>query len=350
MRRQTIFITLCIIALPASLVASLMIGEIPIAPGMILAVLGNHLHITHIEPIQPVYADAIVFLRLPRVLAGALVGAALATAGALFQGLLRNPLADPYLLGISSGAALGTTCAFLLPSLTFLGIYAVPPFAFAGALLAISLVYWLARAGQRTPAVTLILAGVAVSALLSAMQVVLITQNLQLATRLGSLYTWLSGDLVVGNDPLVLPVIAAIIATGIASALTLAPTLDAFALGEEGAAHLGIHVERAKSLIVGVAALLVAAAVGISGIVGFVGLFVPHICRLVVGPRHRILLPTVAIAGSLFLTWADVLARTILPVAFHSSGELPLGVITALVGGPFFLWLLRQSGKVYAEA
>jgi iron complex transport system permease protein len=264
--------------------------------------------------------------------------------------LLRNPLAEPYLLGVSSGAALGAAVAFLVfaplaafgpDAVALAGQYGLPAFAFAGSLLAVACVYILARAGSRTPVVSLILAGVAVSALLGAAQTLLVLRDPTLLIHLGSLYSWLSGGLLASGWGQ-LGIVTVLVVGGIAVALMLAPLLDAFALGEEGAMHLGVRVERAKLGIVAVAALLVACAVSLSGLVGFVGLFIPHVCRLIVGPRHRLLLPVSALVGSVFLIWADVLARTLVKPA-----ELPLGVITALIGGPFFLWLLRQSGRDY---
>ena len=342
------------VALPVSLILASGFGPTHILANNILFITLNHTGLFHIHRTWAASNDPIVWLvRLPRVVEGALVGAALATAGALFQGLLRNSLADPYLLGISSGAAVGATLAFLIlgPATLALGLdpllvaqYGLPLLAFVGALAAVALVYSLAWVNHRTPVVTLILAGVAVSALLGALQTLIITQNPDVGRRLGSLYAWLSGGIILA-DWSQISVVGVLILAGLAGALLLAPVLDTFALGEEGAMYLGVRVERMKLIIVAVAALLVAAAVSISGLVGFVGLFVPHVCRLLLGPRHRLLLPAAALVGSIFVIWADVLARTLI----HDS-ELPLGVVTALVGGPFFLWLLRQHGRGYAAA
>jgi iron complex transport system permease protein len=320
-------------------------GAVPIAPAVTAQVLLNATHLFHFSPTWPATDEIIlVQLRLPRVLGAALVGAALGIAGALFQGLLRNPLADPLLLGTSSGAALGATVALALPAAyaaSWLGFGLVPIFAFGGALVAVALVYWLATQRQQTPVVTLLLAGVAVSALLTAGQTLLIILNNRLALRLSSLYFWLIGGIDVQRWGQVM-VIAALLLVGLAGALLVAPALDAFALGEEMARHLGLRVERYKLGIVAVAALLVAAAVSVSGLVGFVGLVAPHLCRLTLGPRHRLLLPAAALAGAIFVVVADLLARTL-----AAPAELPLGVLTALVGGPFFLWLLRSAGQRY---
>ena len=284
----------------------------------------------------------VLLVRLPRVAGAALVGAALATSGTLFQALLRNPLADPLLLGTSSGAALGATIAYLLPfGVVWLGFGLVPALAFCGALLAVALVYGMATRRGQTPVVSLLLAGVAVSALLAAGQTLLIVLNPRVAQFIVSLYLWLSGGISVGGwDEIGL--VALLVVVGVAGAIYLAPTLDAFALGEEMAGYLGVQVERRKLLVVATATLLVAAAVSISGLVGFVGLLAPHACRILLGPRHRLLVPAAALAGAVFVVVADLLARTLV-----APTELPLGVLTALVGGPFFLYLLRQAGLQY---
>lgn len=336
-----------LVALPFSLVLATGFGTADISPGAIAMILLNHTGFFHFQPTWPAYADPIIWqVRFPRVVEGALVGAALAMAGALFQGLLRNPLADPFLLGTSAGAALGATIAYVVPSfLFFAGFSIVPFFAFGGALVAIVIVYFFARVQQRTPVISLLLSGVAISTFLGAIQSILITQNPLVAERIGSLYLWLSGGIVAATWPQI-GIVALLAGLGIAGGIFLAPMLDAFALGEEGAAHLGIAVEQAKILVVGIAAILVASAVTLSGLVGFVGLFIPHICRMVIGPRHRMLLPIATVLGGIAVIWADVAARSIMPFAFHSFAELPLGVITALVGGPFFLWLLQRSQTI----
>ncbi len=333
------------LALFAAIVLGAAFGAVPISPLVTARVLLNATHLFSFHPTWPATDEIIVLqLRLPRVLGAALVGAALATAGTLFQGLLRNPLADPLLLGTSSGAALGATIAFLAPAAYttyWLGFGLVPALAFVGALGAVALVYWLATQQRQTPVVTLLLAGVAVGALLAAAQTLLIVLNNRLALHLPALYLWLSGGISVQEWWQIL-VIGALLLAGLAGALLFAPALDAFALGEEMARHLGLRVERYKLGIVAVAALLVASAVSISGLVGFVGLVAPHLCRLTLGPRHRMLLPAAALAGAIFVVVADLFARIL-----AAPAELPLGVLTALVGGPFFLWLLRSAGQRY---
>ncbi|HEY1391178.1 MAG TPA: iron ABC transporter permease [Ktedonobacterales bacterium] len=334
-----------IVALFVALALAAAYGAVSISPFTSAAILLNQTHIIHIQPSWPASDEAILLLyRLPRVAGAALVGAALGVAGVLFQGLLRNPLADPLLLGTSSGAALGATVAFMLPAAFtayWFGFGLIALLAFAGALVSVALVYLLATHNRRTPVVTLLLAGVAVSAVLTAAQTILITMNDRLGLRLVSLYRWISGSVNVESWTQA-EVITALVAAGVVAGFVLAPALDAFALGEDMAGHLGLRVERYKLVIVLVAALLVGAAVSISGIVGFVGLVAPHLCRLTLGPRHRLLVPASALVGAIFVVVADLLARVLVAPA-----ELPLGVLTALVGGPFFLWLLRAAGSRY---
>ncbi len=285
----------------------------------------------------------ILQLRLPVVIGAGLVGMALSVAGVLFQGMLRNPLADPYLIGTSSGAALGAAIAFVLPYDTIYGAYfpLTPVLAFAGAMLTVLFVYAVARVGGQTPVVTLLLAGVAINAVLVAFQTLLLTLSPRAQFGLQSLFSWLSGGVAVTTwTPVV--IVGVIILAAFACALLFSGVLDAFGLGEESAAHLGLRVERYKLLIIVVGSLLTAAAVSISGLIGFVGLVVPHVMRLLLGPRHRLLLPASALAGAIFLILADLLARVVIAPA-----TLPVGVFTALVGAPFFLFLLRNSKRVY---
>jgi len=288
--------------------------------------------------------ETIIFqIRLPRVIGGALIGAALATAGVLFQGLLRNPMADPYIIGTSAGAALGATIAMILPvNLAFLGFGLVPVAAFAGALATVTIVYNLARVGGKTPIISMLLAGFVVSALLAAIIAFMMSISDRLDLNLRSVYSFLMGHISVTSWGQI-AVVAPLVIGGIVGARFFAHHLNAFSLGEEGAAYLGIEVERDKILILALGSLLTAAAVSISGLIGFVGLVMPHAVRLSLGPDHRLLLPASALAGAAFVVIADLLARTLLaPV------EIPVGVITALVGAPFFLYLLRRSRREYA--
>ncbi|HEY55074.1 MAG TPA: iron chelate uptake ABC transporter family permease subunit [Dehalococcoidia bacterium] len=288
--------------------------------------------------------ETIIFqIRLPRVIGGALVGMALATAGVLFQGLLRNPMADPYIIGTSAGAALGATIAMLIPiNLAFLGFGLVPVAAFVGALATVFLVYNLARVGGKTPIVSMLLAGVVVSAFMASIMALLISISDRLQLSLQSVYSFLLGHIsVTGWEQIA--VITPLVIGGIVAARFFAFHLNALSLGEEGAAYVGVEVERDKVIILVLGSLLTAAAVSISGLIGFVGLVVPHAMRLSFGPDHRFLLPASALAGGAFVIVADLLARTAMAPA-----EIPVGVITAIVGAPFFLYLLRRTRKEYA--
>jgi iron complex transport system permease protein len=282
-------------------------------------------------------------VRMPVVLGAAFVGAALAVAGVLFQGMLRNPLADPFLIGTSSGAALGAAIAFVLPLDTVYGSFfsLTPVLAFIGAMLTVLLVYAIARSDGHTPVVTLLLAGVVINAVLVACQTLILTLSPHAQFGLEALFNWLSGGVSVASWPPII-IVGTITLAGIVCALMLAGVLDAFALGEESAAHLGLNVERRKIVIIALGSLLTAAAVSISGLIGFVGLVTPHAMRLILGPRHRLLLPASALGGAIFLTLADLLARVVI-----APSVLPVGVFTALVGAPFFLFLLRRSKRDY---
>jgi iron complex transport system permease protein len=353
-----VFLTKRLQALPAWLTLALLglllllalllgvsFGATPIPLGTILQILLNGSGVFHFARRWDSSLEVIIWqYRLPGVVGTALVGAALAVAGALFQAILRNPLADPFLIGTSSGAALGAAIAFVLPFDTVYGAFfpLTSLFAFLGAIVTVLFVYLLARSGGETPVVTLILAGVVVNAVLVAGQTVLLT--LAPHSQFGgiaALFNWLSGGVsVVDWSPVLL--VGACILPGIALANCLAGVLDAFGLGEESAAYLGLRVEFYKLVIIAIASFITAAAVSISGLIGFVGLMVPHIMRLLLGPRHRLLLPASAFGGAIFLVLADLLARVVL-----APSVLPVGVFTALVGAPFFLFLLRRRKRAY---
>lgn len=278
----------------------------------------------------------ILQVRLPRVVLAVLVGSSLSTAGTVLQGLFRNPLADPYLLGVSSGAALGATVAIVAGfTWQFSGFGAVPLAALAGALFSLWLVYRLARVGGKLPVFTLLLAGVAVGSFLTALVSWLVFWGQE---KIHQAVFWLMGGFSArdwGDVALCLPYVA----VGLTVCLAWARELNLMLTGEEAAAQLGVNVERAKLVLVVAAALLTAASVAVGGLIGFVGLVVPHIMRIVVGPDHRVLLPASALGGAVFLAAADVVARTVLAPA-----EVPLGIVTALTGGPFFMYLLRRKG------
>jgi iron complex transport system permease protein len=277
-------------------------------------------------------------LRLPRIILGATVGAALSIAGASLQGLLLNPLADPYLIGVSAGAAFGATLAiFLGLGEAAGGLYRIL-IAFAAALLTLLMVYRLALKRGRIGREAFILAGVVVGSFLWAL--VTLIMALARGGQLTNLISWLLGDFTLvsswASSGLALLLVAA---AGLAL-YAFARDLNLLALGEESAAQLGVEVERLKKVVILLAALLTAAAVAVSGVIGFVGLIIPHIVRRLWGPDHRLLLPASALLGAVFLVGADALARTALP-----PSELPVGVITSLLGAPFFCYLLVFSRR-----
>jgi iron complex transport system permease protein len=280
-------------------------------------------------------ADIVLRVRLPRALLAALVGASLASAGTLFQALLRNPLADPYVLGVSGGAALGGIAALSAGGALGLGYAAVPPASFAGALATLLLLFAVAGGGGRLSPTTLLLTGVVFNAVASA-AIVFLASSAGL-TEGASIFLWLIGNLSEGRFE-VAGLVAGFLLAGLGCTLPFARALDLLALGEEPAAQLGVPVEAVKRLVLVATSLMVGAAVAVSGLIGFVGLIIPHLLRLALGPDHRVLLPASALGGAAFLVLCDTAARTVL-----GGRELPVGAITALAGGPLFLVLLRRG-------
>ncbi len=323
MRTVTVFALLAV-ALVVSAAAGILVGAVAIAPSDVLsALLGA----------EGTNGTIIRELRLPRVLGAAIVGGALAAAGALLQGMLRNPLADPFVTGTSAGASLGAVLAVaagLEPAL-------VPIAAFCGAMAAIALVWRLARLGGRTTVLTVLLAGVVLTSFAGALVTFILVSSDRLALRLRAVLGWLQGGVSV-IDWSELAVASAVVAIGVIGALLLAPRIDAYAFGEETAAALGIDLDRTTAAVLATTALLTGAAVAIAGLVGFVGLVVPHAVRFLLGATHRRLIIASVPAGAIALVLADLGARTALAPA-----ELPVGVITGLVGAPFFLVLLVRS-------
>lgn len=275
-------------------------------------------------------------VRFPRIVLALLVGASLGCAGALMQGVFGNPLAEPGVIGISSGAAVGAVASIAF-GLDFLGNWTVSAFAFAAGLGTVLLVYVMSRSGGRTEVVTLILTGIAVNAFAGA----LIGLCLFFAdtAAIQQITFWQLGSLSQATWPKVLAVLPCA-ALGLALAPLYSRRLDLLALGERPARHLGVDVERLRIVLIMVVALLTAAAVSVSGIISFVGLVVPHLLRMAAGPGHRFLVPGSALLGAVVLLAADLAARTVAVPA-----ELPLGVLTALLGSPFFFWLLRRTRR-----
>ncbi|MCK6629243.1 MAG: iron ABC transporter permease [Anaerolineae bacterium] len=325
------------------LLAAVGLGAVQIGPGQVAAILAGQIGLNLAIPYESQQELVLLAIRLPRVVLGLLIGAALAVSGAAVQGLFRNPLADPTLIGIASGAALAAVAVIVLGATLFagltawLGLYTLPLAAFVGGMATTLLVYRLASNGGRTVVTTLLLAGIAINALTGAatglLTFVATDEQLRSITfwGLGSLggATWQSVATV--TPFVILPLI------GIPY---LARPLNVLLLGEAEAGHLGVNVERVKQVIVLLVALAVGATVSVAGIIGFVGLVTPHLLRLLVGPDHRRLLPGSALLGATLLLAADLIARTIVIPA-----ELPIGIVTAMLGAPFFLWLLLQDRR-----
>lgn len=282
----------------------------------------------------------LIHVRLPRVLLAFMVGGCLAAVGVGLQALLRNPLADPYVMGISSGAALGAGVAILF-GLTgsVLAFSALPLCAMLGGLLSVLLVYRIASAYGYLPVHTLLLAGVILNSIFSAM-VMFITSIME-PNRSFGMMSWLMGTLTAPDYP-ALSVLAIYLLAGILLLFSQASSLNVLTLGEEAARTLGVEVEGVKKTVFFTAALLTGAVVSVSGMIGFVGMVIPHAMRMVIGADHRLLLPASALAGGMFLTGADTIARTLL-----APTEMPVGVVTALAGGPFFIYLLgSRKGRL----
>lgn len=315
---------------------SLTVGAVHVSAQNILAAVAGQ------NSLSATDATILWRVRFPRVLAAAVVGAALSIAGLLFQGLFRNPMADPYVIGSSGGAALGASIGlFLLPQLSLLGFSTISLAAFAGSVATITLVYWLARTGGRTQVVTLLLAGFGVSTMLgySTYFIELLNQNYGLGMSV--LVSWFHGTIDSPRWTQLAVAATMIVAAGCAC-LPLARRLNTLALGEEYAQQLGINLEATRIAIIVTGSLLVAGAVSLGGLISFVGLVVPHLVRLILGPDNIRLLPATALAGAIFLVLTDTLARTLL-----APTEIPVGILCAFIGGPFFLYLLRRTKREY---
>jgi iron complex transport system permease protein len=310
-------------------------GQLDVPPS---EVLGSLLHRVGLDvgpmPSHPQGETTLWQVRFPRVVMAALVGACLGTAGALMQGVFGNPLAEPGVVGVSSGAAVAAATV-IVTGWTFAGTWTVALAAFVGGLLTTLLVYATARDGGRTEVVTLVLTGVALNAMTSAGLAFLLFVGDQQARE--EIVFWTLGSLN-GSRWAYVAVSAPLAAVGLVAAVLMARQLDLLALGDRAARHVGVDVERLRIRAIVVVALLTAAAVAFSGIIAFVGLVVPHLIRLLAGPGHRLLVPASALGGALLLVLADLWARTAVAYA-----DLPLGMLTALVGGPFFFWLIRRA-------
>jgi iron complex transport system permease protein len=346
--RWKLIILLLVLALVITVIVSLNVGYAPIPFPDILGIIGKHIpfldSFVDSSLILPENEGIILQLRLPRILAGVLVGAALAAAGVLYQGVFKNPMADSYVLGVSAGAAVGASFSILfgVGSIVF-GLRLVQVAAFIGALSAMFLVYNISRVGSRVPVTTLLLCGIAVNFFLFAVVGLL---EVIAGDELHAIVFWLVGGFstVLWRDIwAVLPFVI----IGIVAAYFYVRDLNLLAMGEETAHNLGVNVEKSKQVLLVLASLLTAAAVSVSGLVGFVGLMIPHLTRVVIGPDHRILLPTSTIIGAIFLVICDDIARVVAS-PFASTLELPVGIITMLFGAPFFIFLFKKKKQSYA--
>ncbi len=347
MRRRGGRTRLALVAMAGVLIVSVLlsvgIGAVAISPAEALSILAGQAGLAPWTDHTRVQETVLLSLRLPRAVLGILVGGALAVAGAAMQGLFRNPLADPGLVGVSTGAALAAAVVIVLGGALPLGLAGVgrdlllPLAAFGGGLATTWLVYRIASHDGRTEVATLLLAGIALNAVAGAAIGVLVFVSDDQALR--DLNFWLLGSLGgVTWDRLLIA--APLMLAPALAALVLARPLNALLFGETEAVHMGFDVERTKRLVVVLAALAVGSSVALTGVIGFVGLVVPHLVRMTIGPDHRVLLPASLMLGASLLLLADLLARTLVLPA-----ELPIGILTSVIGGPFFLWLLlRRRG------
>lgn len=274
-------------------------------------------------------------IRLPRILLAALVGSVLSVAGSSYQAIFKNPMADPYVMGTSSGAAFGATIGLVLGlSQSLLGFGLTSIFAFIGALATTLIVYTLARTGNKISTTSILLAGIVMSSILSSgISIMMIFNHNELA----KIIAWTMGSFNAASWKQIAIIIGPVV-VGLVILMSLSREMNAIAMGEEDAQNIGVNVELVKKLILILASLLSACVVAVSGIIGFVGIIIPHLFRLLFGADHKILLPASAIGGGMFLLLSDTLARTLVP-----GVEIPVGVITSIFGGPFFLYLLRKS-------
>jgi iron complex transport system permease protein len=329
-------VSLLFVVLLATILISVSTGAIHVPIGVIAAAIFEH------HPLSATQQTILLSIRLPRVLASALVGAALAIAGLMFQGLFRNPMADPYIIGASGGAAVGACIGIVfLAQWSIFGFSAAALLAFVGSVVTMIAVYFLARAHGRTNGVTLLLAGFAVGTMLSNSTYLfeIFDHNPEAGHRIVA--AWLHGVIAVPQWKQLI-VTFFTLAIGALAAHPLMRRLNTLALGDEYAHQLGIRVETTRIFIILVGSLLTAIAVSLGGLISFAGLIVPHVARLLLGPDHVRLLPVTALAGAIFLVITDTIARTL-----FAPTELPVGILMAFLGGPFFLYLLRKNKREY---
>jgi len=338
--RVTIITVMLALLLVGTVLFSLTLGSADLGFSQVIKVVTKSLPVIgskFVYRIDSIDRKIILDIRFPRIILSVLVGSALAVTGVVFQALFRNPMADPYVIGTSAGAALGATLAYALNlNFSFMSITSVPALAFTGALLTTVLVYNLARVGRKAPTTVLLLSGIAVASFMSSISSLIMILH---KNEVHKILFFLMGGFSAGRW-LHVYIMFPYTMLGLIIVSAFIRDLDIMLMGEEKAYHLGMDINRFQLIMTFSASLLVASAVSVSGIIGFVGLVVPHMVRLVVGPEHRFLLPVSALAGGFFLLVADTMARSII-----APLELPVGVITSFVGAPFFLYLLRKKKK-----
>lgn len=337
-KRAAIVVAVLFTALFATCLIAIMIGPVYIHPLVVLKVWGHNLSGGLIQPdASSIQETIVVDIRTPRVILAVLVGMGLAIAGAAMQGLFRNPMAEPYVLGMSSGAACGAALAIVLGFGKIFGSLSIPALAFIGATITIFVVYNIARTEGRVTTETLLLAGIAVGFFLYA--VVSFLKIIASHEALRDVLLWLMGSFALAAWADVRMVVLPLLG-GIGVLYFLSRELNILQFGEEHALHLGVEVETIKRILLAASALVTAVAVSVSGIIGFVGLIIPHMVRLIIGPDHRLLLPASALCGAIFLVLCDTLARAVV-----EPQEVPIGIITAAIGAPYFVYLLRRRKK-----
>lgn len=331
--RLVMIIPLLLAVLFGASILSLSVGQGDVGFAEAVSSLGRFLSGDAVDPVTA-QEQIVIAVRLPRVILGLLVGMLLASVGVALQGLLLNPLADPYTIGVSSGAALGASLAVVAGGAGWAGGFGLPAAAFITAIAAVVVVYSLATRRGKISIHSFLLAGIVVGSFLWALLTFLLTLAGQ---DLATIIYWLLGNLSSPDPWGYVRIVLPFAVLGLAVLFSFSRDLNVYASGEEGARHLGVDTEALKIVIIVLASLITAAAVSVSGIIGFVGLIVPHTARRMFGSDHRILLPTSALLGATLLVMADTAARTVV-----SSGELPVGVVTALIGAPFFCYLLKR--------
>jgi iron complex transport system permease protein len=329
--RKTAILLLLILMLAAFIVLSIGSGAVRVPPSSILRLVLNGIGFRSVEPPPEMQRNIVLHIRLPRILAAVLVGAALAMGGVAMQGLFRNPMASPDILGVSTGASLGAVIA-VSTGLFAVNIFFLPLLAIVGALLASTLIYLVSSYKGKTSLLFVVLAGLAISSLFNGLvsAILLFSQEYEVSQFIFWTMGGLEGRMwkhVLLPLPILLP--------GVAVLYLFNRELNLFALGEESAHSLGMHVERTKRIILAITAVITGMAISISGPVGFVGLLIPHLFRMLIGPDHRLLMPVSAVGGALFLLISDLLGRILIP-----PFEIRVGIITAVLGSPYFLYLI----------